>query len=393
MFWMRKINYKKKTMSKINFIDLQSQRKFLGNRIDNAIQNVLDHGQFILGPEVQQLEENLAHFCGAKDVVSCANGTDALTLALMCEEIGPGDLVFVPNFTFVATAETVAQLGGTVFFVDVEAETFNINPKSLEQAYRDAQKLDLCPKAIIAVDLFGQPADYTILQSFARKHNLVLIDDAAQSFGASIESQCVGNFADYTTTSFFPAKPLGCYGDGGAVIVHDPEKANLLRSMRFHGKGDDKYNNVRVGLNSRLDTIQAAILIEKLKIFSDEIKKRNEIAAFYSDALKSSVETPKIKPGFTSTWAQYTVKLDKREAVQSLCQNKGIPTAVYYPTPLNKMSGYNHFPTSQQAESICQNLCERVLSLPMHPYLTLENLKYITEQVLIAVETVQNQGS
>jgi len=365
----------------------------LGNRIDKAIQNVLEHGQFILGPEVHQLEEDLAHFCGAKDVVTCANGTDALTLALMCEEIGPGDLVFVPNFTFVATAETVAQLGATVFFVDVEPDTFNINPESLEQAYLEAQKLDLCPKAIIAVDLFGQPADHLILQSFARKHNLVLIDDAAQSFGASIESQHVGNFSDYTTTSFFPAKPLGCYGDGGAVIVNDPEKANLLRSLRFHGKGNDKYNNVRVGLNSRLDTIQASVLIEKLKIFSDEITKRNEIATFYSDALESVVETPKLKSGFTSTWAQYTIKLDKRDSVQSLCQDKGIPTAVYYPAPLNKMAGYNHFPISQQAESVCQNLCGRVLSLPMHPYLTLDNLQYITEQVLISVETVQSQGS
>ncbi|NVJ91203.1 MAG: DegT/DnrJ/EryC1/StrS aminotransferase family protein [Methylocystaceae bacterium] len=356
-------------MNNIAFIDLQAQRKRLGDKIDQAIQGVLERGDFIQGQAVRAFEKDLADFCGAAHVVSCANGTDALTLVGMAESLGPKDVVFVPAFTFVATAEAFSLLGVTSFFVDVLPDTFNMDPASLKQAIVEAQGQGLTPRMIVAVDLFGQPADYPALSQIAQENDLVLVADAAQSMGGAIEGQKVGTLADYTTTSFFPAKPLGCYGDGGAVLTDNEEKAVLLRSLSQHGKGSEKYDNVRIGLNSRLDSIQAAILREKLSIFADELEKRQDVAARYSTALGNRVGIPFIKDGYYSAWAQYTLTCEDRDGLQRYLKEKGIPTAVYYPMALNIQGGYKQYPVVSSGVAVSQNASASVLSLPMHPYL------------------------
>ena len=353
----------------IPFIDLKAQRRRLGKRIDDAILKVVDHGAYIMGPEVRELETKLAEFCGARHCVSCANGTDALALVLMAWGIKPGDAVYVPAFTFVATAEVVAWFGATPVFVDVLEDTFNMDPDSLERAIAAAGQMKLTPKAVIPVDLFGQPADYRRLLPIAERHGLKVLSDTAQGFGATLDGKCTGTFGEATATSFFPAKPLGCYGDGGAVFTEDDGTIELLRSLRVHGQGRDKYDNVRIGVNGRMDTIQAAIMIEKLAIFPDEIVARQRAADYYSSKLGTRHLPPMLMDGATSVWAQYTIQVDDRSAVQEACRAAGIPTAVYYPIPLSQQTGYKHFPTVPGGIPVSEALAERVLSLPMHPYL------------------------
>jgi len=353
----------------IPFIDLAAQRRRLGPHIDAAIARVLEHGAFILGPEVKQLEERLAGFCGGTPCVTCANGTDALSLVMMAEGIGPGDAVFVPAFTFVASAEIVPPTGATPFFVDVLPNSFNIAPSSLLAAIEEAERLGLRPRMVVAVDLFGQPADYPALTEIAETHGLVLVADAAQSFGGSLHGRKTGSLAAYTTTSFFPAKPLGCYGDGGAVFTADPARAALLRSLRVHGSGTNKYDNVRIGMNSRLDTLQAAILLEKLAIFADEIAARDAVAARYNAALGDLAGVPELIAGASSAWAQYTLLTENRDALAAACREAGVPTNIYYPIPLNRQTGYRSYPVVPGGVPVSESLASQVISLPMHPYL------------------------
>lgn len=353
----------------IPFIDLQAQRRHIGASMEEAIMRVVEHGGYIMGPEVKQLEEQLAAFSGAAHCVSCANGTDALGLVLMAWGIGPGDAVYVPAFTFVSTAEVVAWTGATPVFVDVLEDSFNLDPNSLAAAVEAAPSMGLTPRAVIPVDLFGQPADYRVLQPVADQYGLKVLADAAQSFGATLDGRRAGVWGDATSTSFFPAKPLGCYGDGGAIFTDDGELAALLRSLRVHGQGSNKYDNVRIGINGRLDTIQAAILIEKLAVFPGEIEARQTAADRYARMLGNTVEVPRLVEGATSVWAQYTIKVDHRDELQAACKAAGVPTAIYYPIPLSKQSGYQHYPAAPSGTPISEALSQRVLSLPMHPYL------------------------
>jgi dTDP-4-amino-4,6-dideoxygalactose transaminase len=354
----------------IAFIDLAAQRQRLAKEIDAAIAKVLAHGGYISGPEVATFEAKLAAFCGARFAVACGNGTDAIQLALMAKGIGPGDAVIVPDFTFTATAEAVALVGATPVFVDVQAADFNIDTGQLKAGLRAAKDKGLKPKALIAVDLFGLPADYDALNAFCDASGLLLIADAAQSFGATFRGRKVGTLAPITTTSFFPAKPLGCYGDGGAILTDDAELAATLKSLRVHGQGSDKYDNVRIGVNSRLDTIQAAILMCKLDIFADEIEKRQAVAARYAEALGNRVVTPTVPSDCVSVWAQYTVRIpgERRDQTATQLKAAGVPTAIYYPKPLHRQTAYRHFP-SAGALDVSDRLSGEVLSLPMHPYL------------------------
>jgi dTDP-4-amino-4,6-dideoxygalactose transaminase len=357
----------------MQFIDLKSQLESIRPEVDKAIKRVLDHGIFIMGPEVHELEKQLAAFCGVKHAISCANGTDALGLGLMAKNVGPGDALFVPSFTFAATAEVVSWVGATPVFIDSLEDTYNMDPASLEQGIQHAQKLGLKPTGIIPVDLFGQPADYDAIQSIADEHDLWIMADGAQSFGASYKGRKVGNIGDMATTSFFPAKPLGCYGDGGAIFTNDDELAAIIKSLRVHGQGSDKYDNVRIGMNGRLDTIQAAILIEKLKIFPDELVARQKTADAYNEALKDMLKVPHVIDGATSAWAQYTMGLPEhidRSKLMASLKEAGIPTMVYYVKPLHLQTAYKHYPTATgSALPVCEKLSERVLSLPMSGYI------------------------
>jgi dTDP-4-amino-4,6-dideoxygalactose transaminase len=356
----------------IEFIDLGAQRRRLGRRIDEAILRVVDHGKYIMGPEVATFESGLAAFCGAKHVLSCANGTDALGLALMAKGIRPGQAVLVPSFTFAATAEVVAWFDAVPVFVDVLEDTFNMDPASLEAGIATTRRLGLEPAGVIPVDLFGLPAAYDEILAIAAAHRLWVICDAAQSFGATYKGRNVGTFGDVTTTSFFPAKPLGCYGDGGAIFTDDDDAAAILKSLRVHGQGSDKYDNVRIGMNARLDTIQAAVLSEKLGIFADETAARNRVAARYAALLDGLVSVPRLPAGLTSVWAQYTVRLsrgDDRDAVAAQLKAAGVPTAVYYAKPLHRQSAYRHYPSAGNGLPVSDRLASEVLSLPMHPYL------------------------
>ena len=357
----------------IPFIDVAAQRRRLGSAIDTAVAKVLNHCQFILGPEVRTFEAELAAFCGARHVVTCASGTDALVLALRAMGVGPGDAVVCPSFTFCATAEVAVLVGATPVFVDVDAATFNIDANGIVGAVATAREAGLRPKAIIPVDLFGLPADHGAVQAAASAENLLVLDDAAQGFGATCNNRRLGTFGQATATSFFPAKPLGCYGDGGAVTTDDDGFADTLRSLRVHGQGTDKYDNVRIGLASRLDTIQAAILIEKLKIFPDEIDARNRIADRYSEGLRDVVGVPRIPAGYTSVWAQYTIRVagGRRDALAAALQAEGIPTAIYYPIPLHRQQAYKHYPIGKGGVAASDRLASEVISLPMHAYLDL----------------------
>jgi dTDP-4-amino-4,6-dideoxygalactose transaminase len=359
----------------INFIDLAAQQAGIRARLDKAISDVLDQGKYIMGPQVKQFEAELADFCGAGHALSCANGTDALSLALMALDVKTGDAVFVPSFTFAATAEVVPFIGATPIFVDVRPDTFNMDVESLKRGIQEARKLGLNPKCVISVDLFGLAADFDPIMAIARENGMSVIDDAAQGFGARYHGRVTGAIGDITTTSFFPAKPLGCYGDGGAVFTQDEELARLIDSYRVHGKGSHKYDNERIGMNSRLDTLQAAILIEKLAVFPEEIEKRQAVAARYTEALSDIYDTPYVPDGLVSTWAQYTLKTESnlaRTALQEKAKTAGVPTVVYYPIPLHAQTAFRSYPRDPQGLAVSEDLASRVLSLPMHPYLNVE---------------------
>jgi dTDP-4-amino-4,6-dideoxygalactose transaminase len=355
----------------IPFIDVAAQRRRLGSAIDEAVIRVLNHCQFILGPEVRTFESDLAAFCGARHVVTCASGTDALVLALRAMGVGPGDAVLCPSFTFCATAEVAALVGATPVFVDVDVKTFNIDAKGIAGAAEIARQVGLNPKAIIPVDLFGLPADHAAIRTAAAADNLLILDDAAQSFGATCDNRRLGTFGLCTATSFFPAKPLGCYGDGGAVMTDDDGLADAMRSLRVHGQGSDKYDNVRIGLASRLDTIQAAILIEKLKIFPDEIDPRNAIARRYNEGLSDVAIVPGVPSGMTSVWAQYTIRVQggRRDMLAAELKAERIPTAIYYPIPLHRQQAYKQYPVGKGGVAMSDRLADEVISLPMHAYL------------------------
>jgi dTDP-4-amino-4,6-dideoxygalactose transaminase len=373
-------------MASIAFIDLQAQRRRLGASLSRAIEAAVEGGQWIMGPQVRELEEKLADFAGRKHALACANGTDALMLVLRAWNVGPGDAVFVPAFTFAASAEVVALVGATPVFVDVLEDTYNIDPASLAAAIAMVRhEGKLTPRVVMPVDLFGQTADYAALEPLVTREKLLMLCDAAQGFGALLGTRRAGGIGDAAATSFFPAKPLGCYGDGGASFTDDDALIELLRSIRIHGQGADKYENVRIGVNSRLDTIQAAILLEKLKVFPEEIGLRDAVARRYSQALGRSnkIRVPVVIPGAVSTWAQYTIQVPDRDGLANDLKAKGIPTAIYYPTPLNAQRGYCEFPSVPVPVSTA--LGKRVISLPMHPYLDEQTQDRIIEAVLESV--------
>ena len=355
----------------IPFIDIAAQRRRLGRAVDDAVARVLAHCQFVNGPEVHAFESDLAAFCGARHAIGCASGTDALLLVLMAWEIKPGDAVICPSFTYHATAEMVALLGATPIIADVSAETFNLDPASCERAVATAQRLGLKPRAIIPVDLFGLPADHEAIAAIAKKHDLKILDDAAQGFGATYRGKKLGTFGHATATSFFPAKPLGCYGDGGAVFTDDDALAARIKSIRLHGEGVDRSEAVRIGITGRLDTIQAAILIEKLKIFPDEIAARDKVAARYAQGLADVAVLPRVGNESTSVWAQYTIKLKpgQRDKLAADLKGQGIPTAIYYTRPLHKQPAYRDYPVADGGVPVSEQLSGEVISLPMHAYL------------------------
>jgi dTDP-4-amino-4,6-dideoxygalactose transaminase len=355
----------------IPFIDVAAQRRRLGKSIDDAVNKVLNHCQFILGPEVRELESHLAAFCGVRQAVSCASGTDAMTLVLLAKRVGPGDAVFCPSFTFAATPESAALIGATPVFVDVEAETFTMDVASLERGIAAAKKLGLRPKAIVPVDLFGLPADHDSVAEIAEDTGLFVLDDAAQAFGATYKGKKLGTFGLAAATSFFPAKPLGCYGDGGAVFTNDDTLAETIRGLRMHGQMPGKSEFSQIGLTGRLDTIQAAILIEKLKIFPEEIEARNRIARRYTEKLGQVAIVPRVPEGYTSVWAQYTIRLEpgRRDSVAAALKAEGIPTAIYYAKPPHRHEVYRRFPIADGGLPVTDKLAGEVISLPMHAYL------------------------
>lgn len=369
----------------MQFRDLKTQYGVLKEKMDAAILEVLENTNFISGTQVSTLEKRLAEYVGVKHCITCANGTDALTLALMAWKVGVGDAVFVPDFTFFASGEVVSFEGATPVFVDVEKDTFNISPEKLEEAIQKVLKEGKqTPKVIVAVDLFGQPADYIELRKIADKYDLLILEDGAQGFGGRIADQKVCSFGDISTTSFFPAKPLGCYGDGGAVFTDSDEMAEKIRSLAVHGKGSFKYDNVRIGMNSRLDTIQAAVLLTKLPVFIEqELDRVNEVAERYTELLKGTVVTPVVKNGFYSSWAQYSILLENKETrdgLQAYLKEKGIPSMVYYPKPMHQQAAFADICSDDDFENTME-LCERVLALPMHPYMKDEDIKIVIEHI------------
>ncbi len=353
----------------VPLIDLKAQQTRIAARIDAAIKRVLDHGAFIMGPEVLEAERRLGAMCGAQHVISCSNGTTAMVMALMAWDVGRGDAVFVPSFTFTATAEVAAIAGATPVFVDVLPDTFNMDPDSLTRAIAVAEQTGLKPKVVIPVDLFGQPADHDAIRAIADKHHLLILDDAAQSFGARYKDRKLGAIADITATSFYPSKPLGCYGDGGAVFTDNEEWAKRLTQVRVHGQGRDRNENVRIGLTARFDSIQAAVLLEKLAIFDEECIARDRIATRYNDALKDVVTTPYVRPDCTSVWAQYTVSSSRRDRLVAALTAKQISTAVFYAKPIHLQTPYRGFPVAAGGLPVTERLAQEVVSLPMHPYL------------------------
>ena len=371
----------------MEFRDLKQQYKIHKNEIDTAIQSVLTQANFIGGSQVAVLEKQLAEYVGVKHCISCANGTDALQLALMTWGIGKGDAVFVPDFTFFSSGEVVPLVGAVPVFVDIDEDTYNMSAQSLELAVQYVlQETDLIPRVVVAVDLFGQPADFEQIRKVADKYNLYVLEDAAQGFGGKIGEQRACSFGNIATTSFFPAKPLGCYGDGGAVFTDNDEWAELIRSYRVHGKGTDKYDNVRIGLNSRLDTIQAAVLLEKLKFFDEEIEKCNLIAADYTDKLHHHVMVPSIKDGMRSSWAQYTICFQNSEerehAMQTLKENN-IPSAVYYKKPMHLQKAFEDIFITHLDYTVTEKVCNCCLSLPMHAYLNKNDVDCIIKNILL----------
>jgi dTDP-4-amino-4,6-dideoxygalactose transaminase len=388
----------------MDFIDLKAQQARIRGLIEDNIRAVLDHGKYVMGPEIQALEDKLGDFVGSRHAVACSSGTDALLMALMALDIGPGDAVFTTPFTFIATAEVISLLGAVPVFVDIDPQTFNIDPDKLEDAVealrsggaeqpalpglpngRDAK---LTPRAIIAVDLFGLPCDYDRLEAVAERFGLELIEDAAQSFGAEFRYQKACSFGDVACTSFFPAKPLGCYGDGGMVFTRDDDLAERLQSIRIHGQGRDKYENVRIGINGRLDTIQAAVLLAKFDIFPEEIEARGEVAKRYSRLLSdggSELVLPLTPQGYKSVWAQYSVLAKSREdraEIQEKLKKAGVPTAVYYPTPLHLQTAYASLGYAKGAFPVSEDAADRIFSLPMHPYLNERDQRVIVDAII-----------
>ena len=356
----------------MQFIDLAAQQQRIRPALDARIAAVLDHGKYIMGPEVAELEGKLAEFCGAKHALGCANGTDALQLALMALGAGPGDAVFCPTFTFASTAEVVPMTGATPVFVDVDERTYNLDVESLKRAISFARAEGMKPAGVIPVDLFGLPADYDAIEAVAQENGMWIVGDSAQGFGADYNGRRTGSIGTIATTSFFPAKPLGCYGDGGAVFTDDDELRALLDSYRVHGKGTHKYDNERIGLNSRLDTLQAAILLEKLAIYEDEIEARQVVANRYTDALGDLLITPHVPNGCRSVWAQYTVRTrdgSSRDAVMATLKEHGVPSMVYYPRPLHQQTAYSSFPGDPEGLATSERMANEVFSLPMHPYM------------------------
>lgn len=371
----------------MEFVDLKKQYSVLQNEIDEGIRAVLKHGKYIGGPEVAQLEKELCEFTGSKYCVTCASGTDALQLALMVMGIKAGDAVFVPSFTFMSTAEVVSLVGATPVFTDIDTDTFNMDANSLESAIeRTISEKKLAPKAVIPVDLFGQCADYAKIRKIANKYHLIVVEDAAQGFGGSINGKMACTFGDISCTSFFPAKPLGCYGDGGAVFTDNEDYYKLLESTHVHGKGAIKYDNIRVGLNSRLDTIQAAILLPKLHALKEhELEDRNKWATLYTELLKDKVKTPIVLPGYRSSWAQYTIMLKdskQRDDVQRKLKEMDIPSIVYYSKPLHRQKVYLPLGYKEGSFSNSENACQHVLSLPMYPYLDDATVKLIANMII-----------
>lgn len=370
----------------MEFRDLKKQYQIHQKEIDDALRAVIQETHFINGPQVTQLEEKLAAYAGVKHCVTCANGTDALQLALMAWKIGAGDAVFVPDFTFFSSGEVVPLVGAVPVFVDIDADTYNISPESLERAIEYVvQHTDLTPRVVVAVDLFGQPAAYDKIRKIAKRYNLLILEDAAQAFGGRIGERRTCSFGDISTTSFFPAKPLGCYGDGGAVFTDNDEWADILRSLHVHGKGGDKYDNIRIGLNSRLDTLQAAVLLAKMDFLEEELKRCDQIAAAYTKRLAGAVKTPVILEGMGSAWAQYTICVENREERDHLMgalKEAGIPTAVYYKKPMHLQQAF----AGHQIEAVpcvqTEEICGRCVSLPMHPYLEEEQIEAVCGQVL-----------
>lgn len=382
----------------MQFIDLQAQQKKIYDKILNNIQTVLKHGQYILGPEIRELETALGEYVGVKHAVSCSSGTDALLMALMAYGVGPGDAVFTTPFTFVATAEVISLLGAIPVFVDIERDTFNIDPEGLERAIIALEKKDssihplpkgyeeITPKGIIPVDLFGQPADYERINALASKKGLFVIEDAAQSFGAEYRGKKACSLANVGATSFFPAKPLGCYGDGGMVFTDDDGLYESLTSIRVHGKGSDKYDNIRIGINGRCDTLQAAILLAKFELFPEEIGLRQEVAKRYNDFLAhESIRTPSVKEGSLSAWAQYSLVSGKKDAILGTLKKAGIPTAIYYPKPLHLQGAYRYLGHTPGDFPISEEIAGTIFSLPMHPYLAEQEQKNIADVILSAV--------
>lgn len=368
----------------MQFIDLQAQYQHLKEKIDIRIQKVLDHGKYIMGPEVSEFEEKLADYVGVKHAITCANGTDALQLSLMAMEIGPGDAVFCPTFTFFASAEAIAFVGASPIFVDSDEATYNICPVDLEKriiSARSEGQYNL--KAIMGVDLFGLPANYPEIQKLADKYGLLVIEDAAQGFGGSINGNKAGSFGDIATTSFFPAKPLGCYGDGGAIFTDNDDYADLIKSLRIHGKGLDKYDNVRIGMNSRLDTVQAAILIEKLNEFPLELDVRQKIATTYTEALDKHFITPKVPKEYISAWAQYTIrpKRKNRETLMKALNQHDIPSMIYYKKNMHEQEAFSKITVDKKDFKIADLHARNVFSIPLHPYLEQKEQAFIVKNL------------
>jgi len=374
----------------MDFIDLAAQQQRISDKIESNIKAVLNHGKYIMGPEVKALEEKLADYVGVKHAVSCASGTDALLLSLMTHKIGPGDAVLTTPFTFIATAEVISLLGATPVFVDVDPDTYNIDPAKLDQALNNVKAKSLLPKAVIPVDLFGLTADYDAINSIAGENNLIVIEDAAQSFGAEYKGKKSCSFGNIACTSFFPAKPLGCYGDGGMCFTNDPQIETILKSIRVHGQGGHKYDNVRIGINGRIDTLQAAILLAKFDIFPEEVNLRQIVAARYEKLLSKTpfLKTPQIPENYLSVWAQYSVYAEnenQREIILEKLNKAGIPSAIYYPKPLHLQEAFSYLGYKKGDFPVSENVAQRIFSLPMHPYLKEDDQKKIAEVLQSAV--------
>jgi dTDP-4-amino-4,6-dideoxygalactose transaminase len=366
----------------MQFIDLAAQRARIAGRLEQAVSKVLHEGRYILGPEVTEFENRIADYVGVKHAIGCANGTDALLIPLLAHEVGPGDAVFVPSFTFAATAEVVALAGATPVFVEISHETYNLSPSHLEDAVKAVvAEGKLTPKAIIPVDLFGTPASYPAIDAVATKHDMLVLSDAAQSIGGSAGNRRCGSFGHVGATSFYPAKPLGCYGDGGAMFTNDDGLMEKLRSYAFHGKGDSQYDNVHIGLNSRLDTIQAAILLEKMAIFDDELEARQAVAEYYCEHLKNHVRIPHVPHGMRSAWAQFAIETNHRDGLKARLAENEIPSVIYYVKPLHQQPAYAHYPCGPGKMTVTEQLPNTILCLPMHPYLARDDQDRIIETI------------